>query len=38
MLDKQALLKQQLEEEEMAWLDAQEQIELAREEFEATNA
>ncbi|OJF69820.1 ABC transporter ATP-binding protein [Alteromonas sp. V450] len=38
LLDKQALLKQQLEEEEMAWLDAQEQIELAREEFEATNA
>ena len=31
-------LKQQLEEEEMAWLDAQEQIELKREEYDNANA
>lgn len=34
LLDKQTQLKQQLEEEEMAWLDAQEQIELKREEYD----
>ena len=34
LLDKQATLTQQLEEEEMAWLDAQEEIEKEREEFE----
>jgi ATP-binding cassette subfamily F protein 3 len=34
LLDKQATLTQQLEEEETAWLDAQEEIEKEREEFE----
>ncbi len=38
LLDKQTQLKQQLEEEEMAWLDAQEQIELKREEYDNANA
>lgn len=38
LLDKQTKLKQQLEEEEMAWLDAQEQIELEREAYESANA
>ncbi|BCO20996.1 ABC transporter ATP-binding protein [Alteromonas sp. KC3] len=38
LLDKQTKLKQQLEEEEMAWLDAQEQIELEREAYDSANA
>ena len=38
LLDKQTQFKQQLEEEEMAWLDAQEQIELKREEYDNANA
>ena len=37
LLDKQTKLKQQLEEEEMAWLDAQEQIELEREAYDSTS-
>ena len=38
LLDKQTKLKQQLEEEEMAWLDAQEKIELERETYDNANA
>ncbi|AFT97314.1 ABC transporter ATP-binding protein [Alteromonas macleodii str. 'Balearic Sea AD45'] len=38
LLNEQTQLKQQLEEEEMAWLDAQEQIELKREEYDNANA
>jgi len=38
LLDKQTQFKQQLEEEEMAWLDAQEQIELKRDEYDNANA
>ena len=38
LLDKQTQFKQQLEEEEMPWLDAQEQIELKREEYDNANA
>ncbi len=38
LLDKQTQLKQQLEEEEMAWLDAQEQIELKREAYDNATA
>ncbi|NDW21312.1 ATP-binding cassette domain-containing protein [Alteromonas hispanica] len=37
LLDKQTLLKQRLEEEEMAWLDAQEQIEQQREAYDIAN-
>jgi ATP-binding cassette subfamily F protein 3 len=35
LLDKQAKLTQQLEEEEMQWLDAQEQMEAQRASYEA---
>jgi ATP-binding cassette subfamily F protein 3 len=38
LLDKQTSLKQQLEEEEMAWLDAQEEIERARDTYNNANA
>lgn len=38
LLDQQAVLKQQLEEEEMAWLDAQEQLEAAKTAFEQASA
>jgi ATP-binding cassette subfamily F protein 3 len=38
LLDKQTNLKQQLEEEEMAWLDAQEEIERARDTYNNANA
>ena len=38
LLDKQTTLKQQLEEEEMAWLDAQEKIEQARNDYDLANA
>ena len=38
LLDKQTTLKQQLEEEEMAWLDAQEKIEQARNDYDLVNA
>ena len=34
LLEEQASLTQKLEEEEMAWLDAQEQIEKEREEYD----
>jgi ATP-binding cassette subfamily F protein 3 len=37
LLDTQTTLKQQLEEEEMAWLDAQEKIELEREAYDNAN-
>ena len=37
LLDKQTTLKQQLEEEEMAWLDAQEHIEKEREAYDSTS-
>ena len=37
LLDTQTKLKQQLEEEEMAWLDAQEKIELEREAYDNAN-
>ncbi|WP_334030727.1 ATP-binding cassette domain-containing protein [Alteromonas sp. P256] len=37
LLDKQTSLKQRIEEEEMAWLDAQEQIEQHREAYDIAN-